>query len=181
MAAARKLKVFRTAIGFDDAVVAAPSRKAALAAWGAEKDLFAIGSAEQVTDPALMRQALAKPGEVIRRSRGSIADHLRAASKAKPNTAKAREKSPASPPPKRQSKPKPRPSRNKLDEAEQELAGFDQSAERELTALRQREAQLAHERTAIEAKLERVRSGLEKRVAKERSTYDRQMERWREA
>ena len=41
MPAARKLQVFRTAIGFDDALVAAPSRKAALTAWGAEKDLFA--------------------------------------------------------------------------------------------------------------------------------------------
>ncbi len=33
---ARKLKVFRTPAGFHDAYVAAPSRKAALAAWGAD-------------------------------------------------------------------------------------------------------------------------------------------------
>lgn len=49
MVAARKLKVFRTSIGFHDAYVSAPSRKAALEAWGAGKDLFAIGSAELVT------------------------------------------------------------------------------------------------------------------------------------
>ena len=41
----RRLKVFRTAIGFHDAYVAAPSRKAALEAWGTDKDLFARGVA----------------------------------------------------------------------------------------------------------------------------------------
>ena len=53
-----KLKVFRTPTGFHDAYVAAPSRKAALAAWGAEADLFARGTAEEVTDA---RQALVNP------------------------------------------------------------------------------------------------------------------------
>ena len=59
----RKLKVFRTSTGFHDAYVAAPSRKAALAAWGADADLFARGVAEQVTDPKLMAQPLERPGE----------------------------------------------------------------------------------------------------------------------
>ena len=35
MARTGRLKVFRTSIGFHDAYVAAPSRKAALEAWGA--------------------------------------------------------------------------------------------------------------------------------------------------
>ena len=47
---ARALKVYRTPIGFHDAYVAAPSQKAALAAWGADANLFARGSAEQVTE-----------------------------------------------------------------------------------------------------------------------------------
>jgi len=55
----RALKVFRTAIGFHDAYVAAPTMKAALAAWGAERNLFASGRAERVTDPKLTRAALA--------------------------------------------------------------------------------------------------------------------------
>ena len=38
-----KLKVFRTPIGFHDAYVAAPSRAAALRAWGADTDLFSTG------------------------------------------------------------------------------------------------------------------------------------------
>lgn len=65
----RRLKVFRTPIGFHDAYVAAPSQKAALAAWGADSNLFAQGIAEQVTDPELMAGALERPGEVVRRLR----------------------------------------------------------------------------------------------------------------
>jgi hypothetical protein len=73
-----KLKVFRTSVGFDDAYVAAPSRKAALEAWGAGTDLFAAGAAEPVTDPALMKSALERPGEVVRVSRGSAAEQIKA-------------------------------------------------------------------------------------------------------
>ena len=63
---ARALKVYRTPIGFHDAYVAAPSRKAALEAWGSDHDLFATGAAELVTDPELTREPLEKPGSVIR-------------------------------------------------------------------------------------------------------------------
>ena len=47
---ARALKVFSTPAGFYEAVVAAPSRKAALAAWGAHDDLFASGHAQEIDD-----------------------------------------------------------------------------------------------------------------------------------
>ena len=55
MARTPRLKVYRMPIGFHDAYVAAPSRKAALAAWGSDADLFARGVAEQVDDPDLAR------------------------------------------------------------------------------------------------------------------------------
>ena len=78
MAKARKqkLKVFRTPIGFHDAYVAAPSQKAALEAWGADSNIFAQGIAEQVTDPRLMEEALANPGKVIKKVRGSADEHF---------------------------------------------------------------------------------------------------------
>jgi hypothetical protein len=78
MAKARKqkLKVFRTPIGFHDAYVAAPSQKAALEAWGADSNIFAQGIAEQVTDPKLMQEALANPGKVIKKVRGSADEHF---------------------------------------------------------------------------------------------------------
>jgi hypothetical protein len=69
----RALKVFRTPAGFYDAVVAAPSQKAALAAWGTTTNLFASGDARVAEDPALQAEALAHPGEVIKRSRGDFA------------------------------------------------------------------------------------------------------------
>ena len=73
MAKARrqKLKVFKTPIGFHDAYVAAPSRKAALEAWGAGTDLFSAGIAEEVADldGEAAKEALAKPGEVVRAKR----------------------------------------------------------------------------------------------------------------
>ena len=67
----QKLKVFRTPIGFHDAYVAAASQKAALEAWGADANIFAQGIAEEVTDPKLMEDPLARPGEVIRSVRGT--------------------------------------------------------------------------------------------------------------
>lgn len=78
MARRQKLKVFRTPTGFHDAYVAAPSRKAALEAWGSDADLFARGIAEVVTDEELSREPLANPGKVIRRSRGTAAEQLAA-------------------------------------------------------------------------------------------------------
>jgi hypothetical protein len=77
----QRLKVYCTPIGFHDALVAAPSQKAALEAWGASTNLFARGLAETVTDRALAEPALAEPGKVIKVSRGSKAEQLRAAAK----------------------------------------------------------------------------------------------------
>ena len=66
---APKLKVFRTHLGFYDVIVAVPSQKAALEAWGAGSNLFVHGFASVVADPALM--ALRKPGVVLKRQFGS--------------------------------------------------------------------------------------------------------------
>ena len=73
-----KLKVFRIPIGFHDAYVAAPSQKAALEAWGSDSNLFAAGAAELVTDAALTRVPLERPGEVIKVLRGSRAEQVAA-------------------------------------------------------------------------------------------------------
>lgn len=64
---AAKLKVFVTSDGLADYVVAASSRPKALAAWEAHQDLFANGAAHETDDPELVKAALAKPGEVLRR------------------------------------------------------------------------------------------------------------------
>lgn len=67
----RKLKVYRAVARFHDVYVAATSRKAALAAWGADTDLFSAGMAEEVKDPDLAAPALKKPGQVLKLKRGT--------------------------------------------------------------------------------------------------------------
>jgi hypothetical protein len=68
---ARKLKVFRTHIGFYDLIVAAPSQKAALEAWHAGPQQFSQGFASVTDDPKLKEAALEKPGVVLKRQFGS--------------------------------------------------------------------------------------------------------------
>ncbi|HTM95268.1 MAG TPA: hypothetical protein VL100_05575 [Croceibacterium sp.] len=166
----RKLKVFRTAIGFHDAYVAAPSRKAALAAWGADADLFARGVAEEVTDAKLAREPLAHPGEVIRVSRGGLADHLKALPKRKANAAAGTaEKEPAKP--RRAAKPKPPPKRDKVDAAEKALAGARRTQQAAVATL---------ERTldALRAKQATERARLERERDAAREAYRKALDRW---
>jgi hypothetical protein len=68
---APRLKVFVTSDGLTDYIVAASSRPKALAAWGVRQDLFKEGQAQETDDPALVKAALAQPGEVLRRSTGA--------------------------------------------------------------------------------------------------------------
>jgi hypothetical protein len=182
------LKVFRTPIGFHDAYVAAPSRKAALAAWGADNDLFASGSAELVTDPALTAESLASPGEVIKRSRGSVADHLDAAARAKPQgklrgkpqgEPKPAKGQGAAPPSKAARAPKPRPARDELDQAEAAIGAFETQAAIERGKLDRREAELLEERKALNARQRREAEKLEVQRDAARDSFDRAMERWR--
>jgi hypothetical protein len=191
MARVQKLKVFRTPIGFHDAYVAAPSRKAALAAWGTDRDLFARGVAEQVDDPELTAEPLANPGKIIRRSRGTTAEQIAALPKDRPNARRldeapdddepaprgrakrgtaARKRAPP--------KPRPKPSRATLDQAERALAEEERRAGDALEALAHRERELAREREQLEAEGERKRTAQQTRVDEERDAYERAMRDW---
>lgn len=171
-----RLKVYRTAIGFHDAYVAAPSQKAALAAWGATTDLFAIGGAEVVTDPALTAEPLASPGTVVKRTRGSLSEHLRAAKRATTTRARSGRARPAKP----ARPPKPRPSRDALAHAEAVLAALCAEAEAEKAAFDRREADLLRERKAAGARQRKAVAALERQLEGARSRYERAIERWRE-
>ncbi len=67
----RKLKTFKTSVGFYDLAIAAPSMKAALEAWGAGSNLFHQGFAAESDDPEVVAAAMAKPGVVLKRPAGS--------------------------------------------------------------------------------------------------------------
>lgn len=180
MARAPKLKVFRTPIGFHDAYVAVPSQKAALEAWGADSNLFASGSAELVRDPELTREPLAKPGQVVRRLRGSLAEHVAAL----PKTMPARAARAGGDPVKEGGgavavKPKPRPSRAALDRAEAALADLRRRHDEAQAELARRLAELERERRALASKQERELSNLETRAEAARAKFDRAMSAWR--
>lgn len=64
---APRLKVFTWSDGFHAHPVAVSSRAKALAAWGAEQDLFKSGYAREVTSGPDFEAAMASPGEVMRR------------------------------------------------------------------------------------------------------------------
>ena len=171
---ARKLKVFRTAIGFHDAYVAAPSRKAALAAWGSDADLFARGVAEEVTDPALTAAALAEPGTVVRRSRGTADEYFAALPKTEPKPRKAAEPEPTpkpEPEPHR-AKPRPPPSRKALDAAEAAIDTAEARFRRDAAALKEREQALAKERQALATRRDDEIAALEQVRDAARAAYD---------
>lgn len=174
---ARKLKVFRTAAGFHDAYVAATSRKAALAAWGAERDLFARGAAEEVTDPALMEEPLARPGEVIKRSRGSAAEQFAALpadrTKTKRRSAKARPSEPAP-------LHAPKPSRDALDAAQDALDTAERAWRKEQRELATRQAALDRERRNATERHEQALAELERVRRRAQDDYDAGLARWRE-
>ena len=195
MARASKLKVYRTAAGFHDAYVAAPSQKAALAAWGSDHDLFARGIAELVTDPDLAAEPLASPGTVIKRSRGTTAEQIaalpaRAVPAAKEPASDAREEEDPEPrrtrakvaapaPPKPKPKPKPKPSRRALDIAEEARDTCESGFRRTLKELADREAALVRERRALERSRDTAMAKAQDAVDAEKRRYDDAIADWK--
>ncbi|WP_176597453.1 MULTISPECIES: hypothetical protein [Sphingobium] len=168
----RALKTYRTAIGFHDAYVAAPSQKAALEAWGADANLFARGVAEVVTDPALTADPLAHPGQVIKRPRGSMAEHLAALPHEKPASGR---KAAA----RKEAKPKPRPDRTPLEEAEEALAVLDRRQEMERQQLGRREAALRRDRQALEQRHQMEKDRLQHARDTAAKRYERALKAWK--
>ena len=167
----RALKVFRTAAGFHDAYVAAPSRKAALAAWGAEVDLFARGIAEQVTDPKLTAEPLRKPGEVIMLSRGGLADQLKALG---PRKKKAQAAKPDKAAPKKANPP----SRARLDKAEAALDAAERRHAAEMAKLEAEQAKLQKKIDALAARHQREAIRLKQRRKEADADYRDALDAW---
>ncbi len=179
MAKAKKLKVYRTPIGFHDAFVAAPSQKAALEAWGSDSNLFAAGVAEVVSDPKLMKEPLARPGEVVRRLRGSADEQVAALGKTRrpqKKEAGSRIKSGMT----KRRKARPRPSRAAVDKAEQALAKVEARHKAALDKLRAEEAALQQRRRELERKQRGEREALSEKVDEARERYRAAMAEWAE-
>jgi hypothetical protein len=170
----QKLKVFRTPIGFHDAYVAAPSQKAALEAWGAGTNLFTAGTAELVTDRTLIEEPLSKPGEVIKRPRGSAKEHMAALGRSGPKGQRGESRTK----PGTKDRAKAKPSRAALERAEAALAGVEKQQAEKRGALDREEEALKKRRQALEEKQHRaMERAVEKRDAAEKR-YREAMARW---
>ncbi len=176
-----KLKVYRTPIGFHDAYVAAASQKAALQAWGSERDLFARGIAEVVTDPMLTAEPLAQPGTVIKRSRGTAAEQIAALPDTPAKAPRRRSDDAAdapAPKPKPAPRPAPKPDRRALDAADRAMAEAEARHRSEARALRAEEAALAKRRRTMERAQEDERTALDEARQAAADAYERAMRRW---
>jgi hypothetical protein len=180
-----RLKVFQAHLGFFDTVVAAPSRAAALKAWGSRQDLFRDGQAREASDPNAITAALAKPGLVLRRPVGSnvafsenpgLPSVPRAVKKAlekkptpasKGKAAAAHTVRPAPEPPPRL----PPPDRSALDSAEKAIADLKREEERVLAALGKRKAALDEEELRTRNAFHARRKRAEEDLAKARKDY----------
>lgn len=181
-----KLKVFAAPQGFYETIVAAPSQKAALDAWGTHQDLFAGGMAKVTDDPAAIKAALARPGEVLSRPAGSSEAFKPSGQKAAPKVPKAPKKpklaqpkgmaqAPASrisetprAPAKTEAapKPKPKPDRRPLAEAEKALKAAEAARSKAL-------AGMERERAALDRKIAQAERRLDAELAKLEKARDR--------
>lgn len=168
-----KLKVFRTTIGFHDAYVAAPSRAAALRAWGATTDLFAMAAAEEVIEPAFMKEPLADPGRIVKKSRGTAADHM-AVSTSMPADRGQMRRSKTEP-----SKPQPLPSRQRLDAAEKRLADAKAKLDRAKQQLDDEAARLASRGRTVEHEHQTRIATLQDERDREEELHRDALDRWR--
>jgi hypothetical protein len=156
----RRLKVFQAHLGFYDTIVAAPSQKAALEAWGASGSEFAKGFARVATDSTAVKTALADPGKVLRRPFGSNGEY-----KLEPDSV------PAQKPTSRQrnlaaeaADQEKRREAAARKAAEHALKEAQQAELRELAELKKREAELAKEKAAArnraQERIERAKARL---------------------
>jgi hypothetical protein len=139
------LKVFRAHLGFYDSIVAAPSQKAAAAAWGSGPSLFQHKTATETKDADAATAALAQPGVVLSRPFGSRGDF-----KEKPDLPKAPRLSAAR---KRELSKQQKASTSKKRAAEKrEKKEVDKRARAELAELDTQEKEIKRRRAVIRKK-----------------------------
>ena len=156
--AAKRLKVFQAHLGFYETVVAAPSQKAALAAWGAGRNEFANGFAKIANDPAAIKVALAHPGQVLKRPFGSKGEYKIEADPVPAPKLSAKQRRSAAEGKRLRLKSKNDARRN----AERELQNARREKSQALAELKARERELAREKRAL-------RNSMKRRIARARS------------
>jgi colicin import membrane protein len=164
---AKKLKVYRTSIGFFDLAVAAPSMKAAAEAWGSDPDIFKRGFAKQTDDAKAVEATLAAPGVVLRRPVGSDGEFSEKAALPKAPEGKKASSDDRS---------------ERADSKKKPGTKSDEKAKRDEAAALEREQQRqALERRKREADRERAQKQRERTIAKADAAFERARARHNEA
>jgi hypothetical protein len=169
-AKARKLKVFQTSLGFNDSVIAVPSKAAALRAWGTHQDLFAQGFAKPATDQSAIDAALAHPETPLFRAVGSRDPfELKARSLPKvPDAPKPKRKAAAHNKPRKEEPP---PDRSALDAAEAALKTLNDARREEEADFSRRFDALHREQEEARQTYLEARKRAEAAVLKARTAY----------
>lgn len=181
----RKLKTYRTSIGFFDLAVAASSMKAALEIWGADSNLFHQGFAEETDDPAIVAATSEHPGVVLRRPVGTSREFKetsalpripagktpRAFPRKKSTPRKDKKKQSQKPSARREEQQRKR----ETDGRKEALAREKEQARKAARISKAQDAFDAAEKKhlAIEAKLQAERDELDKRVDDENRRWQR--------
>ena len=168
---ARRLKVYRAHLGFDESVVAAPNQGEALAAWGVRQNLFAEGEASVETDPKIVEAALEHPGTPLRRpvgGKGRFGLDARAPETLPPVKRPPAKRTRAEPKPRR----KAEPDRSEIDAAEGELERLEKGHREALGELDRRRERMEEDARDIERAWRRTREAAERRLAKARREYE---------
>jgi hypothetical protein len=187
----RPLKVFQAHLGFYDTVVAAPSRAAALKAWGSRQDLFRDGTAKETQDPQAVAAARAKPGVVLRRAAGSKAPFgenpelpkIPNAPKVKPSEKKAPRREAAPHAAARRAAAPPRlrivrtADRGPVERAEKALTELKKEEERALTRVAARKAALDEEERTLRDDYHARRHQAERVLVEARRAYQEALKR----
>jgi len=154
----RKLKAYVTSVGFFDLAVAAPSMKAALEAWGAERNLFQGGFARETEEPEIVSATMAKPGVVLRRavgSKGIFSEH-----------AELPKSLPVEPPRQRPVKARPPKPEKRVAVGKVVSLADERAARQAAAAFEKEQARRAREREKEEARETRERKHREKAIGK---------------
>jgi hypothetical protein len=163
-----RLKTFQAHLGFFDTVVAAPSQKAALEAWGSRQNLFHDGTARLTTDEDAIKAALAKPGVVLKRLSGSSDPFVE--QPALPEVSGKLRHKPTGKTERTRAKPKRQPDRSKFEAARRALDALKREREAMQTELASRERALREEKAARERDFDRREAELRRDVEREQRT-----------
>ena len=166
-----RLKVYRAQMGFAEAIVAAPSQKAALQAWGARQNLFAEGLATVAEDAEEVGAATAKPGVVLQRPVGSksgFSEEL----VGRPEPPPGKPAAAGSKTPPKAAKPPPERDRSALTAAEKALASLEEEATTRLDDLARRREQLDAEELRLRRELDARRGAARRKLEQARCAYE---------